>query len=95
MERPPNRAFTFIHIRLFFTPILFDLLSDSIEQDRCNEAIPEQNQTKIEQAPDKVFKVYAERDEVKRFLSLPQFTLHEDAETADILWLNGHFKDFK
>lgn len=33
--------------------------------------------------------------EVKKFLTHPRFGLVDNKEDADILWMRGHFKDFR
>lgn len=33
--------------------------------------------------------------EVKKFLTHPRFVLVDNKEDADILWMRGHFKDFR
>lgn len=33
--------------------------------------------------------------EVKKFLTHPRFVLVDNKEDADILWIRGHFKDFR
>ncbi|XP_061389978.1 tubulin--tyrosine ligase-like protein 12 [Musca vetustissima] len=39
-------------------------------------------------------KVYAEYDIVRQHLTSPYFTLVDNSEDADVLWLTTHFKDF-
>ena len=44
---------------------------------------------------DTTLKVFSESCEVSEFLTHPNFVLHNDKDTADILWLYDHFKDFR
>lgn len=43
----------------------------------------------------KILRVFSESSEVSGFLTHPNFVLHNDKETADILWLYDHFKEFR
>ncbi|XP_015779329.1 PREDICTED: tubulin--tyrosine ligase-like protein 12 [Acropora digitifera] len=44
---------------------------------------------------EKIYHVYTDIMQVKDFLTHPRFVLVYNEEDADILWLQGHFKDFR
>ena len=44
---------------------------------------------------EKIYHVYTDIVQVKDFLTHPRFVLVDNEEDADILWLQGHFKDFR
>ncbi|XP_074614441.1 tubulin--tyrosine ligase-like protein 12 isoform X2 [Acropora palmata] len=44
---------------------------------------------------EKIYHVYTDIAQVKDFLTHPRFVLVDNEEDADILWLQGHFKDFR
>ncbi|XP_065069444.1 tubulin--tyrosine ligase-like protein 12 [Rhopilema esculentum] len=64
-------------------------------EDRCSEKISDRQTASDVSTSNETLKVYTECKEVEKFLSHSRFVLHDDIETADILWLYDHFKDFK
>ncbi len=64
----------------------------SQERREITSTIPPEH---LKQPDDKIFKVYTERNEISEFLTHPRFVIHDEAETADILWPISHIKDFK
>uniref|UniRef100_A0A915HG09 Tubulin--tyrosine ligase-like protein 12 n=1 Tax=Romanomermis culicivorax TaxID=13658 RepID=A0A915HG09_ROMCU len=59
--------------------------------DQCNLSLAN-NSNKTVKAP---LKIYAENDQIVRHLTCDSFEQVDDMETADIWWLQSHFKDFR
>jgi tubulin--tyrosine ligase-like protein 12 len=60
--------------------------------ERCNETLPDPSLPLVPSAPP--FTVFTDIKLVKSYLTHPSFKLTRERETADIVWICEHFKEF-
>lgn len=41
------------------------------------------------------FTVYTDMELVKSFVTMAEFSFTEDVDSADIIWMAGHFRNFR
>ncbi|XP_073238294.1 tubulin--tyrosine ligase-like protein 12 [Porites lutea] len=74
-------------------------LSDVQMKDWQGEIFPRPDKTEgltsLASDTDKIYRVFTDVVEVKKNLTHPRFVQVDNKEDADILWIRGHFKDFR